>query len=75
MADDNNQGGTPGADNVTFEAWFEGQSDEIKSRFEQNTQVGTLEAANLTNYSDQILKSIFFFRMRVKCSIRLFRLR
>ena len=38
MADDNNQGGTPGADNVTFEAWLEGQSDEVKSRFEQGTQ-------------------------------------
>ena len=38
MADENTQGGTPGADNVTFEAWLEGQSDEIKSRFEQGTQ-------------------------------------
>ena len=38
MAYDNNQGGMPGADNVTFKSWLEGQSDEVKSRFEQGTQ-------------------------------------
>ena len=37
MADETN-GGMPEADNGTFEAWLEGQSDEIKSRFEEGTQ-------------------------------------
>ena len=35
---DNNQGGKPNAENVTFEAWLEGQSDEVKGRFEEGTQ-------------------------------------
>lgn len=37
MADEN-EGGKPGADNVTFEAWLESQSDEIKTRFEEGTK-------------------------------------
>ena len=38
MADEKPNGGTPGADNVTFEAWLESQSDEVKSRFNEGTQ-------------------------------------
>ena len=38
MADDNNQGGMPGADNGTFEAWLDSQPDEIKNRVNEGTQ-------------------------------------
>ena len=38
MADETNAGVTPEADSVTFEAWLEGQSDEVKTRFEEQTQ-------------------------------------
>ena len=37
MAEENPNGGKPGADNVTFEAWLEGQSDEVKNRFAEGT--------------------------------------
>ena len=38
MADDTTTGGMPEANNGTFEAWLEGQSDEIKTRFDEGTQ-------------------------------------
>lgn len=38
MADDNTTGGMPEANNETFEAWLDSQSDEIKTRFEEQTQ-------------------------------------
>lgn len=38
MADENTEGAKPEADNVTFEAWLEGQSDEVKNRFKEGTQ-------------------------------------
>ena len=38
MADENTAGGMPEAENGTFEAWLESQSDEIKTRFEEGTQ-------------------------------------
>ena len=38
MADDTTTGGMPEANNGTFEAWLEGQSDEVKTRFEEQTQ-------------------------------------
>ena len=38
MADENTAGGMPEADNGTFEAWLDSQSDEIKTRFEEGTQ-------------------------------------
>ena len=38
MADDTTTGGMPEANNGTFEAWLEGQSDEVKTRFDEGTQ-------------------------------------
>lgn len=38
MADENTNGGMPEAENVTFDAWLSGQSDEIKTRFAEGTQ-------------------------------------
>lgn len=57
MADEN-EGGKPGADNVTFEAWLESQSDEIKTRFEEGTKglktALTSERDNTKNLSKQL---------------------
>ena len=38
MADETTTGGMPEANNGTVEAWLEGQSDEVKTRFEEQTQ-------------------------------------
>ena len=38
MADETPKGKIPEADNVTFEAWLDSQTDEIKNRFSQGTQ-------------------------------------
>lgn len=38
MAEDTTTGRMPEADNGTFEAWLDSQSDEIKTRFEEGTQ-------------------------------------
>ena len=38
MADENTGGVNPEADNVTFEAWFDSQSDDTKSRITEHTQ-------------------------------------
>ena len=58
MADEINEGGKPGADNVTFEAWLEGQSDEVKNRFEEGTKglktALTSERDNTKNLSKQL---------------------
>ena len=58
MADEINEGGKPEADNVTFEAWLEGQSDEVKNRFEEGTKglktALTSERDNTKNLSKQL---------------------
>ena len=57
MADEN-EGGKPGANNETFEAWLESQSDEIKTRFEEGTKglksALTSERDNTKNLSKQL---------------------
>ena len=39
MADETTTGGMPEADNGTFEAWLEGQSDEVKTRLDAGIAV------------------------------------